>query len=118
MHACILSARREARLQLADFACNCRITRDSRKFDESSRNILKDIFKNAHIFSVKVSLSQKRIMSALAAGSISEALFELYTTRGDVEHKKMLSDLAYNAYKGAKVDAAQKIAEQIKQAAG
>ena len=46
----------------------------------------------------------------------NETLFEL--TDKLLNDKKMLSDLAYNAYKGAKVDAAQKIAEQIKQAAG
>jgi len=44
----------------------------------------------------------------------NESLFEL--TDKLMNDKKMLSDLAYNAYKSAKTDAASKIIEQIKSA--
>ena len=88
----IMSARRERRLQIADFACNARITRDSEKFD-GIRSQLYELFDDEYIYSFKVETSEQRVQAMLAAGDISSAMVELYTGYGDIDHESVFTDI-------------------------
>lgn len=91
VNMCILSARAERRLMLADYACNARLTRHSeRKFDADMRGRLEKLFDEDYIYSARVQSSESRILSRLAAGNAASALSELYTGRGRMDHEQML----------------------------
>ena len=91
VNMCILSARAERRLMLADYACNARLTRHSeRKFDADMRSRLEKLFDEEYIFSARVQSSESRILSRLAAGNAALALAELYTGSGRMDHEQML----------------------------
>ncbi len=91
LNMCILSARAERRLMLADYACNARLTRHSeRKFDAEMRSRLEKLFDDDYIFTAHVQSSESRILSRLAAGNAASALAELYTGRGRMDHEQML----------------------------
>ena len=81
----ILSARRERRLQLADFACNSRLTRNSYKFD-GIRSELRELFDDDYIFHFKVETSEQRVQAMLASGDVASALMELYVGYGEMDH--------------------------------
>ena len=85
----VLSARKESRLFLADFACNSRITRDSSKFNAGMRRRLETLFDDRFIFPVTARTSESYILSRLDAGDVSSALLELYTGHGKIHHEKM-----------------------------
>ncbi|MBR1854216.1 MAG: hypothetical protein IJ794_13920 [Lachnospiraceae bacterium] len=90
----ILSARKERKLQLADFACNARLTRNSHKFDgQEVRERLYRLFDEDYIFSFKIHTSENRILSMLAAEKIADALMELYTGYGDLDPQEMLAEI-------------------------
>ena len=81
MNVSIQDARREERLQLADYACNARLTRNSRKFSEEMRTKLRSLMESRYIYKVYVNLAENRISSAVATGDIAEALMVYFTTR-------------------------------------
>ena len=86
----ILSARQERRLQLADFACNARLTSRSGKFDGEMRLRLNDLFEDDFIYSVRINTSENRIYAHLADNNASAALTEFYTGHGNMDRGKML----------------------------
>lgn len=81
LNVSIQDARREERLQLADYACNARLTRNSRKFSEEMRTKLRSLMESRYIYKVYVNLAENRISSAVATGDIAEALMVYFTTR-------------------------------------
>lgn len=91
LNLCILSARHEKKLQLADYACNAKLTQCSGKFDNKMRQQFQSLLDKSrdYFFSVNVNLSENKILSALARGNTGDALFELYTSRGDFDHSRM-----------------------------
>jgi len=82
MNISILSARQERRLQLADYACNCRFTAHKKwKFTPEMRERLRALYDEDYIYSVYVKTPVNYIMSQLATGDVAEALLEYYTSR-------------------------------------
>ena len=93
----IQDARYERRLQLADYACNSRLTRNSHNnFYQSDRTILERLFENAHIFSVKTYAPEKRILTSLAVKDISGALYE-YVMSEKQPHDRELREAIFHS---------------------
>ena len=90
IYLCVLSARKEHRLFLADYACNCRMTRKSSKFDAAARQRLQALFDTRYIWTVNARTSESYILSRLGGGDVSAALLELYIGYGKTDHPKML----------------------------
>ena len=86
----VLSARKESRLFLADYACNSRMTRNSKKFNASMRQRLERLFDSRYIWTVNARTSESYILSRLGGGDVSGALLELYTGYGRTDRPKML----------------------------
>ena len=86
----ILSARQERRLQLADFACNARLTSRSGKFDGEMRLRLNDLFETDFIYSVMINTLENRILAELADNNAAAALTEYYSGHGNMDRVKML----------------------------
>lgn len=85
-------ANRDYKLQLADFACNTRLTRDSAAFsDNNVRARVSRLYDDAYIFSLSEINSENYIKRSLANGYISDAIMELYTTTDQLNHEKELS---------------------------
>lgn len=87
----VLSARQERRLQLADFACNARLTMRSSKFDADMRLRLEDLFEDDFIYSVTVNSSENLIYGQLADNNVSAALMEFYTGKGSLDRESILA---------------------------
>lgn len=79
----------EQKLQLADFACNTRLTRDSKAFN-SVRDRVMAVEENAYIFTLSEITSANFIKKSLAEGYIADAVMELYTTKDELNHNEML----------------------------
>ena len=99
----ILSARSERRLQLADYACNSRITRKSKQFGAAAKKRLEVLFDSGYIFDFNILTSENIIISALDKSNISDAMMEYYTGRGDIDktrmHKLIYERLANSSYR-------------------
>ena len=87
----VLSARQERRLQLADFACNARLTMRSGKFDADMRLRLEDLFEDDFIYSVTVNSSENLIYGKLADNNVSGALMEYYTGKGSLDRESIFA---------------------------
>lgn len=85
----ITPAHLENKLQLADFACNTRLTRDSAAFCKVRDRVSK-VQENAYIFTLTEITSENYISRSLADGYISDAIMELYTSKDNLDHKKIL----------------------------
>ena len=59
IYVSVLSARREHRLFLADYACNSRMTRKSHKFDAGTRRRLEALFDSRYIWTVNARTSER-----------------------------------------------------------
>lgn len=81
------------RLQLADFACNTRLTRDSHAFKDV-RSEVEALYSTAFLFTLTEVGSQNFIQQCLAQNNYSDAILELYTTKDNLEHGKILSLMA------------------------
>lgn len=81
------------RLQLADFACNTRLTRDSHAFKDV-RSEVEALYSTAFLFTLTEMGSQNFIQQCLAQNNYSDAILELYTTKDNLEHGKILSLMA------------------------
>ena len=88
----ILSARKEERLMLADYACNARLALNTRKY-EPVRDRIAALFDSNYIFTMTVLSSNEVIRARLAQNDISGALMEYFTTRSKVSRKKMFSEI-------------------------
>ncbi len=86
----ITPAHLEYKLQLADFVCNTRLTRDSLAFKEVRQRVDK-LHENAYLFTLTEITSANYIRRSLADGYISDAIIELYTTKDKINHEKMLA---------------------------
>ena len=80
----------DQRLQLADFACNTRLTRDSHAFAKV-RSKVEELYEDAFIFAMTEVGSRNFIQQCLAQDNYSDAILELYTTKDDLNHEKALS---------------------------
>ena len=88
----ILSARREARLILADYACNAKLTIRSDKY-KPVRDRLQTLFGAGLIFTVTALTAEERIRTKLASGDTAGALAEFFTTRGRMNREKMYREI-------------------------
>lgn len=79
----------DRRLQLADFACNTRLTRDSHAFAEV-RSEVNALYEDAFIFAMTEVGSRNFIQQCLAQDNYSDAILELYTTKDDLNHERIL----------------------------
>ena len=85
----IKAAHLEHKLQLADFACNTRLTRDSLAF-QSVRERVNRVQQDAYLFTLSEITSSNYIRRSLADGYISDAIMELYTTKDKLDYGKQL----------------------------
>ncbi len=92
------SACRTEKLQLADFVCNTRLTRDSGAFREA-KGRLDELYKDAYIFSLSEVSSENYISLCLAQGMLSDALVELYTAQDSLDRKKALDLICHKMEK-------------------
>ena len=79
----------EHKLQLADFVCNTRLTRDSNAF-ANVRDRVRLLQEDAYLFTLSEITSVNYISRSLADGYISDAIMELYTTKDEINHEEML----------------------------
>ena len=85
----VTQAHLEHKLQLADFVCNTRLTRDTSAF-ANVRNRVQVLHDDAYIFTLSEVTSVNIISQSLADGYISDAIMELYTTKDALNHNEML----------------------------
>ena len=90
LHFKVRAAHTENKLQLADFACNTRLTRNSKAFVEV-RERVEALYKNAYLFTLAELGSVNYIKRSLAQGYLSDAIMELYSTQDELNHEKELS---------------------------
>ncbi len=77
----VVPAHKDTRLQLADYACNTRLTRTSYTFKEANmQQRLKLLYDDAFLFTMKERGTDSYIKQALTQERISDAILELYTT--------------------------------------
>ena len=88
----ILNAREEARLALADYACNARFVVNTEKY-RPVRDRLLPLFDPRYHFTVTALTSEALIRTKLAGGDVSGALMEYFTTRGKISRKKMFREI-------------------------
>lgn len=88
----ILSARKEARLELADYACNARLVLDSEKY-RPVRHLLLPLIEAGCRFPVTVLSSEASIHARLSAGDISGALVEYFTSRAAMDRKRIFGEI-------------------------
>lgn len=82
-------AHRQKKLQLADFACNTRLTRDSHIFKEVRERVTA-LYEDAYIFNLSEISSENYIKRSLSQGHLADAVMELYTTQDKLEKEKQL----------------------------
>ncbi|WP_078427978.1 hypothetical protein [Alkalihalobacterium alkalinitrilicum] len=70
------SAKSNPRLMLADVVCHSWFVQDGRKFTDVTRELLRNLYKPAFVFSVFEHATEAAIRRSLMAGTIGEALFE------------------------------------------
>lgn len=94
LNVSIQDARKEETLQLADYACNARLTRNSKKFSDDMRATLRALTESKYLYKVYVNLAENNISSAVATGDIAEALMVYFTTRDTgLDRKKALGEI-------------------------
>lgn len=84
----ISPAHKEWKLQVADFACNTRLTRDSNAFRQVSKRVTA-LYDNAYLFTLTEISSENFIKQRLSQGYLSDALLELYTTWDKISMEQM-----------------------------
>lgn len=87
-------ANRDKKLQLADFACNTRLTRDSSAF-ETVRERVEKLHADAYMFSLHESGTENYIKQCLVQGQISDAIMELFTAQDIRSPKRLLRMILY-----------------------
>ena len=94
----IQPAHRQKKLQMADFACNTRLTRDSRAF-QGSRDRVERLYEDALIFTMAERSSENYIRTSLTQGYISDAVMELYTTLDSGLDRRQMTELIISRMK-------------------
>ena len=92
MNFTVQIANRTPRLILADFACNTRLTRDSRAFESVSTRVYQ-LYDNAMYFTMNEITSENYFRCCLAQNSISDALVELFLTRDNIDIDSLIREL-------------------------
>ncbi len=90
LHFEIYPAYREPRLQLADFACNTRMGRDSKNLEAVKERVML-LYEDAYIFKLSEVGSENFIKQSLAEGRLADAVMELYGTKDVTNHKEQLA---------------------------
>lgn len=91
------SARKNAKLMLADVVCNSKLTLNSNKFNSEQRNVLNSIFDSSkYIFSVFRPDLQKKISEYLMQNNIVDAIFLLNEENDDKTYKELISLIVNN----------------------
>lgn len=90
LHFEIQPAHREKKLQMADFACNTRLTRDSKAFRNVKERVMA-LYENAYIFTLSEISSENFIKRSLAQGHLADAVMELYGSKDELDRGKMLN---------------------------
>ena len=88
----ILSGRHDARLELADYACNAKLVLNSYKY-KPMRNKLLPLVESAYHFSITVPSAEASIHARLASGDVSGALVEYFTARGKMNRERMFQEI-------------------------
>lgn len=121
LHFAVRPAGSEQKLQIADFVCNTRLTRDSRAF-ESVKERLEVLYEDACIFSLSELSSSNYIKRCLVQGNLSDAMMELYTTEDAIDREAELEQLTewmqHTSYHLVKAQINQSISDIITYAAG
>lgn len=87
-------ADRNKKLQIADFACNTRLTRRSATFNSSEiQDRIRKLYDDCLEFSLYERSSENYIRNALSRGSITDAVFELYSSIDNLNEKKILDQI-------------------------
>ena len=84
------SARKDQRLMLADVVCNSYLTRNSRKFNDSHREVLNSLYKDKYCFTVFEKSTVSYIKRLLGEGAIGEAIFEIYASEENLNKEEFL----------------------------
>lgn len=82
----VQAAHKLQKLQLADFACNTRLTRDSNGFTQVKERVYA-LYRDAYLFTLHEMGSENFIRRSLSHGYLSDAIMELYTTRDELAHE-------------------------------
>lgn len=85
----VRAAHSEQKLQLADFACNTRLTRNSNIF-VSCKSRVESLHKDAYLFELSEVGSVNYIKRCLVQYNIADAFMELYLSRDKAQHEEML----------------------------
>ncbi len=88
----VLSARREARLALADYACNARLVLNSKKLRPVRERIVA-LFDEHYIYRVLARTAEEQIRSLLSDGDVSGAWMEYFTSRASLDRNKMKDEI-------------------------
>ena len=88
----ILSARKDARLGLADYASNAKLVLDSAKF-RPVRNQLLPMIEAGYHFTITALSAEASIRAKLASGDVSGALVEYFTARGNMNREQMFQEI-------------------------
>ena len=83
-------ANNKKKLQLADFVCNTRLTRNSNAFS-GVKDRIENLFGSAYLFTLSEVSSENYIKQCLTQNMVSDALIELITTRDKIDRKKNLN---------------------------
>ena len=80
------------KLMVADYACNTRLTRDTSCFEGVEARLDK-LYSDAYLFTLHEIGSINYIKIALTKGNISDAIFELFTSRDNLDVKDMMQPI-------------------------
>lgn len=85
-------ASQEPKLQLADFACNTRLTRFSAAF-QNCRDRVQALYDDALLFTLSEVTSENYIQLCLAQEGIADAVYELYTSQDELDTDALLEQI-------------------------
>jgi hypothetical protein len=89
------SAKNNPRLMIADVVCHSWFVQDGNKFTEETRNMLRNLYQPAFIFSVFEQATEGAIRRSLAAGLMGDALFHWLDARAANSYSKIEFDYPY-----------------------
>lgn len=90
VHFVVRPAHTEERIQIADFACNTRLTRFSETFD-IVREEVERLYDTAHIFDLHESRSENYIKICMEKGDVADAIMELFATWEPLDREGQLN---------------------------
>lgn len=88
----VLSARKEARLVLADYACNARYSIGAKKY-AAIREDLRALFESEYVFTVSALPLESVIRARLAENSVCDALMAYYGVRPQLRKPRLFHEI-------------------------